>query len=140
MHQKICDQISSQLFFRVRCWDAFFVLWNSPKVARTSTMESIHTFILSVWNRLLELCVSASNLHTIFLKIYPANRNEFVSFFSYATPKNGMLQLYQQSINTGFTSIVCNWKKVQCNKLMEGNETIVLQIKFKVQDSSPGLL
>ena len=34
-------------------------------------------------------------------------------------------------MNTGFTSIVCNWKKVQCHKLMEDNETVDLQIKFQ---------
>ena len=42
-----------------------------------------------------------------------------------------MLQLYQQWINTGFTDIVCNWKKAQCNKLMESNEIVDLQIKFQ---------
>ena len=45
--------------------------------------------------------------------------------------KNVMLQLYQQSINTGFASFVCNWKKVQWHKLMDNNETVDLQIKFQ---------
>ena len=35
-----------------------------------------------------------------------------------------------QKVNTGFTSIVCNWKKVQSHKSMEDNETVHLQIKF----------
>ena len=43
--------------------------------------------------------------------------------------KNGMLQLYQQIINTVFTSIVCNWKKVQFHKLMEDNEIVDLHKK-----------
>ena len=42
-----------------------------------------------------------------------------------------MLQLYQQSINTGFTSIVCNWKKVKFHQLIEQNETVDLHIKFQ---------
>ena len=67
-YQKICDQSSSQLFFRVRCWDVFFVLRNLSQLTTASTTESIYTFILSVWNCLLELCISASNLHTICLK------------------------------------------------------------------------
>ena len=45
--------------------------------------------------------------------------------------KNGMLQLYQQLVNTGFPSLICYWKKVQCHKLMEDNETADLQIKFQ---------
>ena len=49
--------------------------------------------------------------------------------------KNGMLQLYQQLINTGFTSTGCNRKKVQYNILMEDDKTLDLQIKF--QKSEP---
>ena len=30
--------------------------------------------------------------------------------------KNGMLQLYKQTINTGITSFVCNWKNVWFHK------------------------
>ena len=47
-YAKICDQNASQLFFRVKCWDAFLVLWNSSKVTTTSIMEFIYTLILSV--------------------------------------------------------------------------------------------
>ena len=43
---KICDQNISQLLFRVRCWDAFLVLWSSPKVTTTSIMESIYTLLI----------------------------------------------------------------------------------------------
>ena len=35
------------------------------------------------------------------------------------------------NFNTGFISYVCNWKKVRCHKLVEGNETVDLQIKFQ---------
>ena len=78
----------------------------------TSTIESIYTFILPVLNLLLELCVSASDLPTNVLKIYRANRHLLICHFLYlGSTKNRMLQLYQQSINTGFTSIAFNWKK-----------------------------
>ena len=69
------------LVFRVRCWDAFLVLWNSTKVTTTSTMQSVYTFILSVWKRLLKFCISTSNLHTIILNIYSANRNLLIGQF-----------------------------------------------------------
>ena len=55
------------VFFRVRCCDAFLLLWIRPKVTTTSTMESIYTLILSVWNRHLEHCV--------FLVIYLGYKN-----------------------------------------------------------------
>ena len=42
-YPKIFDQNASQLFLRVRCWDAFLVLRNSPKVTTTSIMESLYT-------------------------------------------------------------------------------------------------
>ena len=84
----------------------------------------------------LEHCVSDLNLQTIILKIYAANRNvRICSFFKQMLPKKRMLQLSQQSFNTGFTSIVRKWRKVQCHKLMEDNGTVDLQIKFQ----RPGL-
>ena len=46
-------------------------------------------------------------------------------------PENGMLQFYQQTIDTGFTSFVCNWKKFGILKLIEDNQAIDKQIKFQ---------
>ena len=42
-----------------------------------------------------------------------------------------MLQLYQPSVNTAYTSIDCNWEKDQYNKLMEDSENVDLEIKFQ---------
>ena len=107
--------------------------WNSYILSYYSYILSYSQFIHTPWNRQLHHCVSGLNLHTIILKIYLANRNLKTCQFLQldAIKKWNAATLSTLSFNTGFTSIVCNWKKVQCHKLVEDNETVDLQIKFQ---------
>ena len=100
--------------------------WNSYILSYYSYILSYSQFIHTPWNRQLHHCVSGLNLHTIILKIYLANRNLKTCQFLQldAIKKWNAATLSTLSFNTGFTSIVCNWKKVQCHKFVEDNETV----------------
>ena len=113
----------------------FLVLWLSSKITTTSIMEFKYSLILSVISLELpttSLCFSFESTHN-YSKIYLANKNLKICQFLQldATKKWNAATLSTLNFNTGFTSILCNWKKVQCLKLVEDHETVDIQIKFQ---------
>ena len=113
---KICDQNVLQLFYRVRCWDTFIVLRNSPKVTTTSIMASLYTPPIRT------LCFSFESTDN-----YSKDLSSKQKFKNLSVSLARRHQKKKKKSCNWFTSIVCKWKKVQCHKLMEDNETVEMK-------------